>query len=255
MSRHSVNPPTSVRIALLVITDGRDDYLDHCLASLANLWVDGIPGGLTELWMYDDTGDDDYRRQLAERHSQFRHINSGPRQGASGAVQSAWRQLNVATNADFVAHWEQDFTLDRPVDLAELAGLLADHPELAQVVLRRNPVNPDEIAAGGVVEQHPDWYVDRSDAGVDGVTGREWLEHRAYWSNNPCLYRRSILRMGWPDHIPGRYGEDTFHQRLLVEGAPDVPGDQVRYAYWGSRETKPVIQHIGERRAAAAGRY
>lgn len=226
-------------IALLIITDGRDDYLSQCVASLGNLG-----GPISEWWMYDDTGDPAYRGELARRYPKFRHIDAGPRQGCAGAIRAAWARLAADSGARFVFHLEQDFVLSRRVDLADLAALLDTHPELAQVALRRQPCNPLEEAAGGVVEQHPDWYTDRKDE-----AGHRWLEHSAYWTCNPCLYRTDLLlRYSWPEHRPGRYSEDTFTETLRRDGTPQLSGDRVRFAYWGARDSGIWVRHIGHQR-------
>lgn len=241
-----LNVEHEVDVALLVITDGRDDYLTRAVTA-ANRKLLGV---ITERWMYDDTGDLRHRADLAERYPGWRVIGANTRQGASGAVRAAWAQLRAESKANFVFHLEDDFVLTRIVDLRVLIQLLNTHPHIAQVVLRRSAVSPLEIAAGGVVEQHPDWYIDCADD-----AGYRRLEHRAYWTNNPCLYRRSILSLDWPEHVPGRYGEDTFHRRLLAEGTAEVPGDQVTYAYWGARNTGVWAKHIGTRRSPRAGGY
>jgi hypothetical protein len=232
-------------VAVLVITDGRDAYLEQAVDSVVNL-----SGNITEWWMFDDTGDESYRASLAARYPAWRHINGGPRLGASGAVRKAWEILNDQSSATYIFHLEQDFVITRVVPLDDLAGLLYDYPHIAQVVLRRNPVNPLEQAAGGVVEQHPGWYVDRIDP-----FGRRWLEHSAYWSNNPCLYRTSILDLGWPEHIAGQYGESTFTFLLREHGMVDADGDQVRFAYWGPRDTGVWVEHIGHERSPEASKY
>lgn len=231
-------------VALLIVTDGRDDYLAQCVASL-----DRLAGPVTERWMHDDTGDPLYRAQLADRYPNWRIVDGGPRRGCAGAIRSAWTILRHDSSARFVFHLEQDFVLTRPVDLAELARLLDDHPELAQVALRRQPCNMLERQYGGVVESHPDWYTDRS----DGST--HWLEHRSFFTCNPCLYRGDLTTLGWPEHIDGRYSEDTFHRRLIAEGTPQVAGDLVRYAYWGARDSGVWVKHIGHARHADSRGY
>jgi hypothetical protein len=94
-----------------------------------------------------------------------------------------------------------------------------------------------------VVEQHPDWYMDRSDG-----QGHEWLEHSAYWTCNPCLYRHDLLQLGWPEHRPGRYSEDTFTEILRRDGTPQVRGELVRFAFWGARDSGVWVRHIGNAR-------
>lgn len=225
-------------IALLVITDGRDAYLDPCIESTHHLH-----GPLVERWMFDDTGDETYRRELARKYPGFRHINAGPRQGCAGAFRSAWEQVRAGTRARFVFLLEQDFIFGRPVDLVSMAGLLDERPYLVQVALRRQPWNEAEKAAGGVVEQHPDWYVDHRDD-----QGREWLEHRIFFTTNPSLFRASLLTVPWPAHQAGAYSEGTFHQDLLAHGTPEALGRHLHYAYWGRRDSGVWVQHIGHQR-------
>lgn len=223
-------------IALLVITDGRDDYLTRCVTS-AN---EQLQGAISERWMFDDTGDRPYRAQLARRFPRFEHINGGPRQGFGGAIVAAWRQLAERSRAEFVFHLEQDFTFNRPVDLAAVADVLDQRPYLAQMALRRQPWNATEAAAGGIVEQHPDAYHDMSDG------SRCWLEHRRFFTTNPSLYRRALCDVGWP---AGVQTEGRFGLGLLRAGLPwGVPGDEVRFGFWGARADPPWVEHIGRQR-------
>jgi hypothetical protein len=226
-----------VSIALLVITDGRDDYLTRAVGTLHHLH-----GPIVERWMYDDTGDDAYRARLADRFGGFRHINAGPRQGFGGAIRAAWSTLAKHSTADWVWHAEQDFILSRPVDLRAMAAVLTAHPHLAQMALRRQPWNAQEIAAGGVVEQNPGAYTDRTDG-----AGRSWLEHRLFFTTNPCLYRRSLLDVGWPDggQSEGRFGLHLRDHAGLPWG---VPARHVRFGFWGARTDPPWALHIGEER-------
>jgi len=225
-------------IALVIIGDGRDDYLRKCVTSLHYL-----SGPIVELWMYDDTGDPIYRDDLARRYPPFRHINGGPRQGCAGAFQQVWRQVRKDTTARFVFLVEQDFRFIRPVDLVGMADLLDARPHLAEVALRRQPWNEVEKAAGGIVESHPDWYIDMEDD-----AGRQWLEQGAFFTTNCPLFRTSLLDVPWPDSRPGCYSEGTFHQHLKIHGTPEVPGDQVTYAYWGARDSGVWVEHIGQHR-------
>jgi hypothetical protein len=227
-----------MRTALLIITDGRDDYLRQCIDSAARSLRTGACHDI-ERWMYDDTGDASYRHELRERYPEFNHIGIGPRRGCAGAIQQAWRTLWHRSSARFLFHLEQDFVFESRIDLDRMGRFLDDHPEVAQVTLRRNAVNSNEIAAGGVIEQHPDWYLDRTEP-----DGQQWLEHAMYWTCNPCLYRTELLDAGWPASVPGRYSEDTFHHEHL----PRHLGYRPTYAYWGSRAESPKVRHIGQDR-------
>lgn len=225
-------------IALLVITDGRS----ACLAQTIESAKKRLRGPITEFVMYDDTGDSQHRRMLARTYPEFAHINAGPRQGFGGAIAHAWQYLADWSEADYVFHLEGDFTFNREVDLLALAATLEAHPELAHMALRRQAWAPVEIAAGGVVEMHPDAY---TDVFVD-VHQRAWLEHRLFWTTNPSLIHMDLIRRGWPD-VP--QSERQFTEYLLREGSPWVPGDEVRFGYWGRREDGPWVHHIGDERA------
>lgn len=216
-------------VALLVITDGRDEYLADCVASAeANLH-----GPVTERWMYDDTGDQAHRLALAARYPEFRHINNGPRQGFGGAIRAAWAQLAERSRADWVFHLEADFTFNRPVDLAAMVDVLANHWYLAQMALLRQPWNAAEHAAGGIINQHPGDYSDVTD-------GRHhWLEHRRFFTTNPSLYRRSLCSRGWP---AGRGSEGRFGLALFAESLLN------RCGFWGRRTDPPWVEHIGHQR-------
>ena len=223
-------------IALLVVTDGRDDYLEAAVCSAGASLI----GQVTERWMYDDTGDDAYRASLRRLYPQFRHIDAGPRQGFGGAIRAAWSRIAAESEARFVFHLEQDFTFNEPVDLDEMATVLDLHPHLVQLALRRQPWNDHERAAGGIVEQHPDAYEDFH------WQGRHWLEHRLFFTTNPSLYRMSLCSTRWPE---GGNSEGHYTHQLLQGGSPEVPGEQVRFGYWGTRSSEPWVHHIGHQRA------
>ena len=226
-----------MRIAVLVMTDGRDEYLLPSVRSaMANL-----SGPITEWWMYDDTGDNVYRDGLARRYPTFRHVHAGPRRGFGGAIAAAWTHLATASTVDYVFHLEADFTFNRPVDLAALAAVMQARPQLAQMALVRQSWNDEERAAGGLIARYPEAF---HPAGDD--TGRLWLEHRLFWTTNPSLYRRGVCSLGWPDRAQS---EGHFTLQLLQNGLGDVPGGELRFGYWGRSEDGPWVEHIGVERA------
>lgn len=216
-------------IVLLVMTDGRDDLLARTLP----VATAHVPH--TRLLVHDDTGD--YRHRLA-LSDQWRHlgaevIGGDTRRGFGGAISAAWAHLERAVEP-FVVHLEDDFILGRPFDWLDLADTLIRHPHLVQLALRRQPWNPAEIAAGGVIEQHPDDYTECRDAG--GV----WLEHTRFFTTNPSIYRRAMCAEGWPT---GDRSEGVFTHRIRTNH-PDW-----RFAYWGARSSGEWCEHIGHQRA------
>lgn len=226
-----------VRIAVLVVTDGRDEYLLHTVRSA----MAHLSGPITEWWMYDDTGDYVYRDSLARRYPTFRHFDAGHRQGFGGAIRACWARLAEHSTVDYVFHLEQDFTLRRRVDLGELAAVMDTRPYLAQMALVRQAWNDEERAAGGLIACHPDAYQPATDG-----AGRAWLEHRLFWTTNPSLYHLGVCRRSWPD---GPQSEGRFTLDLLAQGLPGVAPRDVRFGYWGRHDDGPWVEHIGETRS------
>ncbi len=217
-------------IALLVMTDGRDDTLHETLASFAA----NVSGPISERWIHDDTGDWRHAAELAERYPEFDVIETEGRSGFGGAIRNAWETLDRLSVARFVFHLEDDFTFTRPADLGDLADVLDLYPHLAQIAYRRQAWNDAERAAGGVIEQHPEDYTEQR-AGALGP----WLEHRRFFTTNPSLYRAELRQRRWPQgaESEGRFGVSLF---------ADNPA--TRCAFWGARTDPPAVHHIGAER-------
>lgn len=215
-------------IALLVMTDGRRDCIERTIASAD----ENLHGPIGTRLIHDDSGDLAYTGWLRQTFPDWRVVATPQRSGFGGAIRSAWSTLRRGDDA-FVFHLEDDFTFNRPVDLSAMASVLLTRPYLVQLVLRRQPWNDEERAAGGIVEQHPDDYDEQSSR-----IGT-WLEHRRFFSTNPSLYRRSLIDAhDWPQ---GAESEGHFTHRLLSD--PDL-----RFAFWGAREDDPWVTHIGRER-------
>jgi hypothetical protein len=222
----------SDRVALAVFTDGRTDLLRSTLASL-DARVTMPDGGCWRL-MLDDSGDYDIGRALdAEHGERFTILHSPFRRGFGGTIRNAWRVLAERLDCEFVLHLEDDFTFQRDVDVREMIRVLRARPTLVQLALRRQAWNAAEVAAGGVIEQHPGDYADCS---LDGL---RWLEHRRFFTTNPSIYRRELCALGWPG---GRQSEGRFAHALLADPL-------VRFGFFGARDDDPWVLHKGAERA------
>jgi hypothetical protein len=223
-------------VTVVVFTDGRRDYIERTIAS----FDEQVTGRIAERIIHDDSGDPANREWLADLFPDW-HLIHGERGrlGFGGAVRNAWSYLaGTPDGPRFVWHLEDDFVTLRPVDLNDLAAVLDAHPHIAQIALLRQAWNAAERAAGGVVELNPSAYLDSADD-----AGRQWLQHRQFWTTNPSLYRRSLCARGWPRgaESEGRFGGSLFDD-------PDV-----WCAYWGARDSGQWVDHVGLERAAGAG--
>lgn len=214
---------------LLVMTDGRR----HCIERAVESAMDHL-GWFDRVVIHDDSGDPDYRAWLREVFApdDFEHVATGCRSGFGGAIRSAWAHLAESPDLHerFVFHLEDDFIFKRQVDLAAMAQVLDRHPYLMQLALRRQPWNDEERAAGGIVEQHPDDYIEHQDA-----DDNHWLEHRRFFTTNPSLYRAKLCRQPWPR---GPHSEGRFTHQLLAS-------PKVRFGFWGARDSGEWCEHIG----------
>jgi hypothetical protein len=213
---------------LLVMTDGRLDCIEQTIESAR----ENLLGQVTYKVIHDDTGDEAHRDYLRGAFPDFEVIGQPTRQGFGGAIRSAWAHL-LRRNERFIFHLEDDFTFNEPLPLYMMERVLDRNPGLVQLALRRQPWNDAERAAGGIVEQHPDDYLDCS----DGIS--EWLEHRRFFTTNPSLYRTTLTAKGWPE---GDHSEGLFGIKLCESPA-------TRFGYWGRRTDPPKVHHIGEHRA------
>lgn len=225
-------------IVLLVMTDGRKDCIERTIPSALAC----LEGPITRRVIYDDSGDPQHRDWLASMFPTFELIHATHRQGFGGAIRYAWARLAHGPER-YILHLEDDFTFNAPVPLNGLVQVLQANPHIAQMALRRQPWGPREELAGGVIEQHPDAYVEHT------LGKYAWLEHRLFWTTNPSLFRRTMCAgTEWPE---GAESEGHFTHQLLRDGSPEVDGEHVRFAYWGTRSDPEAVTHIGHQRVGS----
>ena len=166
--------------------------------------------------------------------------------GFCGAIQYGWRALiererwRRSCGGDggweYVFHLEEDWLFNRSFDVREMVQVL-DGGTVVQCALKRGPVNEVERNAGGLVEQWPDEYETCGHVAAGDGIDASWLEHRLFWTTNPCLYRMSLLSLyEWPD---GPACERAFTDVCLEDGW--------RFAFLGAHGDKPWITHNGAR--------
>jgi hypothetical protein len=144
--------------------------------------------------------------------------------GMAGAVRAAW-DWALDSGFDYLFHLEEDFRFTAPVPLFAMRLWLDAHPLVAQVLLKRQPWSPEEVAVGGFVELNPDAYAER-----DGMT-----LHRQFFSLNPCLIPRDVLMLGWPD------GNEAEFTRICVDRG-------YSFAIYGAKADPPLVEHVGHER-------
>lgn len=206
-------------IVLGVLTDGRADCLAAGMETVHHL------GSFDARFIVDDSGDPGYAAWLRCNYPGFTVDHHHERRGLAGAVQSVWEHA-LALDADYLLHLEDDFEILNTVDVPAMAAVLDDHPSVAQMLLKRQPLSAPEVnkndVLGGMHQLDPH----------DG-----WVAQDHIFSLNPCLIPRWVLELGWP---AGNEAEMT--QILLGKGA--------RFGVWGDPGSPPLVHHTGESRSA-----
>lgn len=219
-------------ISLLVMTDGRKDCISQTIPSALSM----LDGPIVGRYIYDDSGDDAYRRWLFKTFPTFELLFEPERQGFGGAIRAAWNTVKNS-GSDYIFHLEDDFLFNEPIPLQNMMDVLDANSHLYQMALRRQAWSTEEKAVGGVIEQHPDAYHQ-----TDSDLG-SWLEHRLYFTTNPGLYRSSLIDIGWPD---GLHSEGMFTHKILGLDP------EARFGLWGQRTDAPRVHHIGTLRVGTS---
>ena len=174
---------------------------------------------------------------------------AGGQYGFCEAVREVWmfnslliEPVESSNPEPFVFWLEHDFEFLRPVNLAELATVLRAEPEVAQMSLMRNAVNPAERRAGGLYALHRHEYQPVTTHAANawlgglGLYSLQWLEQRMYYTTNANLMSTEFMRENpWPDyedHCEGRFSHDLM-------------GRGYRFGVWGNGEE--WIHHTGVR--------
>lgn len=211
-------------VALILVTDGRSD----CLVRTTHALQEHLIGTLDYSLIIDDSGDTRYAQWLDSLYPSFQIVHHVLRRGFAGAVISAWENIPPC---DFALTCEDDMVLREDVRISDMVTILEGNPSLAQVVLKRQAWNSDEVAAGGIIEQHPDEYTDMETYGV------KWCKHSRFYSTNVNLQPYHVTRLGWPNV---EHSEGIFGAKVKEYG--------YSFGFLGHKLEAPRVEHIGTQR-------
>jgi len=214
-------------IAICLIDDGRPACLMQSVTSLDQCFP---KWPCDKVILTEDAGDAQYSALLQEQYAHLNiQVHHETRRGLAGALRSAW-QTALDTGAQYVFHLEADFVLLDRIPISKMIKVLQDNPRLAQVSLKRGPVNDVERAVGGTIECAPHCYTQR-----DG-----FVEHQTIFTFNPCLIPRSVIELCLAE--PGDGLERGFTDTLLDHG--------YSFGIFGRIEDPARVEHIGHQRSS-----
>jgi hypothetical protein len=209
-------------VTLLIMTNGRREYLKRTLSTLGKLH-----GNFSRILIHDDSGDDNYHSWLKQFNYELATTN---RVGFAGAMISAWQKLKEDSN-EWIFHLEEDFLIMDDVYVGDMINVIKHNNHIKEIVLLRQPIGGRERRKGGIIASHPEQYEDKTDG------TNYWLEHRVNFSCNPCVYKKSLIyEYSWPN-MP--YSERKYGRMLFED-------PNAKCAYWGKRTDPPKVWHIGD---------
>lgn len=212
-------------ISLVITTDGRASCLEQCIASVR----ENINGVATKT-IIDDSADAGYALWLDQTFPDFRIVHHETRRGLGGAVRSAWTEA-LSSRPNYVFHCEDDFTFVEPVDLEWMTDLLVAHPHLAQISLKRQPVDGVEINAGDFMKVDPLLWTNCFN----------YVEHETLFTFNPCVIPAMVAQIVLNDGTC-----DT-----LERGVSDVLlRNGYKFGVFGNTWESPRVTHIGNVRSS-----
>lgn len=160
--------------------------------------------------------------------------------GLCASIDWAWKQL--PDKCELVQHLEDDFILDRPVNLEHIAYVLGRSHWISQIWLMRGPWYAAEREAGGIFAHRiPKYWTVRSMPGPEDINGwplyfTEYMGGR-FWTHNPSLYPMWIVKRMKREYPKGPWCEEQMAQWTWDQG--------LRSAFWGRPDEQPHAKHIG----------
>lgn len=215
---------SSTGAVMVVPTHGRRECIERAIPSaLENL--KGIP--VEHVIISDDSGDIEYQAWLRHTFPDAEVVH-GKHGGFATNVRRGWLAA-LANGRPWIVWWEDDFILERPVDLRAMADM-TERFDLLQMVLLRQPWFPSEVQAGGVLEANPGMYDHHE------IEGHEWASFGAFWTNPFLAPRKTLARNQWPT---GGGSEASFSRAIARDGRQS--------GYWLPDGGAPIVTHIGDR--------
>lgn len=219
-------------IALVVVTDGRREFIPQAIASIYEN-VQGING--PRVMVNDAAEDPQYGYDIVDKFGpDFRYFHHPVRRGLAFGIRQGWSAAIENPAVRYIWHHEDDYVVPDPIDLNELAQALNSAPTLAELTLKRDPYSSEEAAAGDYMKVGSHHYED-----AKTPNGFEYVRHDQIFFSQPSLIPRAVAEACI------RTNTD-----LTEPGLRDI---LTRLGYHfgvvGKIEDRPRVRHIGNRRS------
>lgn len=218
-----------MKICIIILTDGRNDYLARTLESLESRVVFPEGAEVYKIMVDDWPADRGLKtlKKLVKKYNIDKLVLNEENLGIDKTVQKAWSL--VPQDTDYIWHQENDFEYLQKIDVSQMISVL-NNPTIVQVALVRQPWFEDEKSSGSLMKTRPHRFKQASVSNVDIVI------HRDHFTHNPSIYKTK-----WIEQMEG-YSEYKFKDHLLAKNGV------LYFSYLGKLEDGHTILHIGERK-------
>lgn len=228
-------------LTLFILGNGRSGYLDHTIRS----WKENLITEPEFQIIFDDSGDKDYIKYLNDRYgSAFRIVPVA--EGSVGQQKALSFIFNYLKkiDTDFYLQLEEDWVLNRPLELSGITDVLSDNPNILQMRIPRTIWYTEKHYFDLMYGGHMSWQKEGKPGGLversDGYCS--WFEKRStsyFWSHNPNVFGKQILNYKYPESRGNIDHEQLFGLNLLKKSPKHVIG------YWAQNLFDTYVTHIG----------
>lgn len=212
-----------MKLALVVIGDGRDVYLNETMRSIK----EHVLHPISARCMVNDEADPAWCDHLNDTYPDWAITHTG-RKGMAGAVQAGF-DLALSFDPDYTLWVEEDMQLIAPLPIREAADRLVHDISLAQMLFKREatPFDGTDDIITGMFDRCPTATQHLSYATQDYI-----------FSMNPSLIPRWVMELGYD-----KGNEAGMTEKLRALGC--------KFGVWGRPGDPPLVRHIGAMRTAA----
>ena len=223
MEDWSILETKNIKLAFAVLTDGRAERIERSFPT----WTKNLDLHRFNIKIiFDSSGDDKYAEYLSRYDMDIVKLG---KQDLANAFNRMFKYLSQL-DFDYLLLFEDDFSVPEYINISDLLYVL-EYAELDQLTLVRQPYYPFEIEAGSLMNLIKSRIpiIERT------YNGYTWIEHNAFWTNNPSLITKRVFDVEYP--IEFHQCEINFFSRLK-QIYPEI-----KTAYYGAIGDTPRVIH------------
>jgi hypothetical protein len=225
-----------------ILGNGRKGYLERTIAS----WEANLKDQPKYKIIFDDSGNKEYLDWLNKTYGdRFDIVATGTSAVGQRAALDFIFNFIKHLDVDYILQVEEDWMLNRPLSISEIAEVLDLNPNILQMRIPRvvwyAPHNVLDINAGSIllhqINQPDSWALFKTD---NKNSWYEWRGNFYFWTHNPNLFRKEVLSEEY-----GSITEESheyFFGKRLMDKYPNASS-----GFWASNPYDAYITHIGIR--------